>query len=83
MSTAIDVRRSITWGVTAIGCITFHGLAFAGLIGYADTSLRDSHGATLDGIVTVVALVLGLYLLIRVIQGARGAFGPDSRRRGP
>jgi hypothetical protein len=85
MPTTIDVRRSITWGVTAIGCLTLPALTFGGLIGWADMSLPngDSQGATLAGIVTVVALVLGLYLLIRVIRGARGVFRPDSRRRGP
>jgi hypothetical protein len=85
MRTTIDVRRSITWGVTAIGCVTLPALAFAGLIGWADMSLPngDSQGATLAGIVTVVALVLGLYLLTRVIRGVRGVFRPDSRRRGP
>jgi ABC-type Fe3+ transport system permease subunit len=44
-------------------------------------SNRDSQGATLAGIVTIVALVLGLYLLIRVIRGARGVFRPDGRRQ--
>jgi hypothetical protein len=83
MPTRIDVRRSITWGVTAIGCLALPGLAFAGLIAWADMSLRDSQGAKVYGIVAVVAVVLGLYLLIRVIRVARGAFRPDSRRRGP
>ncbi len=79
----LDIGREIKSGITALGCLICLVLTFGGMIALAYMSVAKSDQATLAGIVTVVASVLGPGLVFTFIVWPRGSpKGLTDRRRG-
>ena len=64
----IDIRRSVGWLTTAIGCFSLPFIAFGGMIAYADYAVAGSEEAGWLGLVPPVALALWFFLLFRVLR---------------
>lgn len=64
----IDVRRTLVWAISGLGCVTLPVVAITGVIAYADYSVAKSEQTNVVGIITVLAWVLGIALLIRIIR---------------
>ena len=71
-----NLGRVIKGAVTALGCLIFAMMFFAGVIALSDYSVAQSHnqpgaaeGATLAEVITLLAFVGGSALLVWIVRG--------------